>query len=316
MPAPVTEWHNDTYASISPSRPELSAKGKRIVVTGGGAGIGAEIVRSFAVAGATQIAILGRREHKLEATKANIEKEFGGVTISLHAADISKEVDLVKAAKEIGTWDVLVMNAGYLSTPYKVVETDMEDWWKGFEVSGHFCGHFRASTDLIPIQINIKGPALTVRAFIPTKGPEPVVLATSTMAVSLPVAMLPKYSSYIVSKLATIKLNEILQEEHPDVRFITVHPGVVETDMYAKSEMAGLPIDQSEFFLPVLDAAKMQSLIKSPVKLPADFAVWLASKEAEFLRGKFVSCNWDVDEMKTRAEEFSADGIWTAGLNL
>jgi NAD(P)-dependent dehydrogenase (short-subunit alcohol dehydrogenase family) len=99
------------------------------------------------------------------------------------------------------------------------------------------------------VQINIKGPALTVRAFIPTKGPEPIILGTSTMAVALPPAMLPRYSSYVVSKLATIKLNELLQEEHPDVRFVTVHPGVVETDMFTKSEMAGLPIDQSEYSL-------------------------------------------------------------------
>ena len=252
MPAPVAEWHNDTYASISPSRPELSAKGKRIVVTGGGAGIGAEIVRSFAEAGATQIAILGRREKTLEATKANIEKEFSGVSVSTHTADVSKETDLVKAAKEIGTWDVLVMNAGYMPTPSKIVETDMEDWWKGFEVSNYLCEYFRACTNLISIQINVKGPALTVRAFIPTKGPEPVVLGTSTMAVAFTGAMLPRYSSYVVSKLATIKVNEILQAEHPDVRFVTVHPGVVETDMFTKSEMAGLPIDQSEFLLQVL----------------------------------------------------------------
>ena len=139
MPAPVAEWRNDTYPSISPSRPELSAKGKRIVVTGGGAGIGAEIVRSFAAAGATQIAILGRRANLLEATKAKIEKEFGGVNVSTHTGDISKEADLMKAAKEIGNWDVLVMNAGYLSTPAKVVDANMEDWWKGFEASSHLC---------------------------------------------------------------------------------------------------------------------------------------------------------------------------------
>ena len=144
IPAPVAEWHNDTYASISPTRPELSAKGKRIVVTGGGAGIGVEIVRSFAIAGAARIAILGRRQKLLEATKAKIEKEFGGVNISTHAADVSKEADLVKAAKEIGTWDVLVMNAGYLSTPTRVVEVDMEDWWKGFEVSSYLSGQFKA----------------------------------------------------------------------------------------------------------------------------------------------------------------------------
>jgi hypothetical protein len=32
--------------------------------------------------------------------------------------------------------------------------------------------------------------------------------------------------------------------------------------------------------------------------LPAHFAVWAASPEAEFLHGRFVLANWDVDEMK------------------
>lgn len=39
------------------------------------------------------------------------------------------------------------------------------------------------------------------------------------------------------------------------------------------------------------------------VSLPASFNVWLASPEARFLRGKFVWCNWDVDELKAQATE-------------
>lgn len=33
------------------------------------------------------------------------------------------------------------------------------------------------------------------------------------------------------------------------------------------------------------------------IKMPAHFAVWLASREADFLHGKFVWAHWDVDEM-------------------
>lgn len=39
------------------------------------------------------------------------------------------------------------------------------------------------------------------------------------------------------------------------------------------------------------------------VSLPAHFHLWLASPEAEFLKGKFVWINWDVEELKAHADE-------------
>jgi hypothetical protein len=39
------------------------------------------------------------------------------------------------------------------------------------------------------------------------------------------------------------------------------------------------------------------------VSLPASFNVWLASPEADFLKGKFLWTNWDVDELKAQAKE-------------
>lgn len=128
------EWHNDTYPAISPTRPELSAKGKTIVITGGGSGIGAETVRAFALAGAATIAILGRREQLLLDTKSTVEKEFPATKIDTYAADVCNEGDLQRAAKRIGAWDVLVQNAGYMAKRGKIAESDVADWWKAFEV--------------------------------------------------------------------------------------------------------------------------------------------------------------------------------------
>jgi hypothetical protein len=40
------------------------------------------------------------------------------------------------------------------------------------------------------------------------------------------------------------------------------------------------------------------------VELLAQFTVWAASPEAEFTKGKYLWVNWDVDEIKTKREEF------------
>ena len=50
------------------------------------------------------------------------------------------------------------------------------------------------------------------------------------------------------------------------------------------------------------------------MSLPGSFNVWLASPEAQFLKGKFLYANWDVDELKARAEEIKTSGQLSIGL--
>ena len=59
---------------------------------------------------------------------------------------------------------------------------------------------------------------------------------------------------------------------------------------------------------------EVEVLILATVRLPADFMVWVTSPEARFLRGKFVYANWDVDELKARAEEIEATPILTSNV--
>ncbi|KAK1092522.1 hypothetical protein LTR48_004178, partial [Friedmanniomyces endolithicus] len=75
-PSLTSEWHDKTYPAIDPKRPELSAKGKTIVISGGGSGIGRGIAQAFALAGASAIAILGRRQALLEETKLLIASKL------------------------------------------------------------------------------------------------------------------------------------------------------------------------------------------------------------------------------------------------
>jgi NADP-dependent 3-hydroxy acid dehydrogenase YdfG len=134
-PAPVTEWHNDTYDAINPKRPELSQAGKTVVITGAGQGIGREIAGAFAEAGASNIHVLGRTKQTLEETKTIVEKSNPNTKVAVHVADVVDKVAVEKAAREIGSWDVLVANAGYIPVPNSILESDADEWWKTFEVS-------------------------------------------------------------------------------------------------------------------------------------------------------------------------------------
>lgn len=137
-PAPVTNWHNDTYDAIDPKRPELSQLGKNIVVTGAGSGIGREIVHAFAEARASNIHILGRTERSLEETQALIQQKYPNTKVIVHVADILDDVAVEEAARQIGSWDVLVANAGYIPKPELIETSDPDEWWKTFEVLKSF----------------------------------------------------------------------------------------------------------------------------------------------------------------------------------
>lgn len=107
-------------------------------------------------------------------------------------------------------------------------------------MTGPTAGHFRFDT----FQINVKGSFITAQAFLPTRGKNSVLIGVSTGAVTLPAAMLTPASSYAGSKYALLKVMEIMAAEFEDVHVVTIHPGVVETNMFEKSGMAGkLPTD-------------------------------------------------------------------------
>jgi len=56
-------------------------------------------------------------------------------------------------------------------------------------------------------------------------------------------------------------------------------------------------------------------LIRSSiVSLPSGFLVWAASPEAEFLKGRVLWSNWDIDELKAQKAEFEDTSKFMVGL--
>lgn len=186
-----------------------------MVIKGGG--IGAGITRAFAVAGSTQIAIVGRRQEVLAATAKELENSFKGLKVLTCVADVSKkdQVDAAfdSAAQHFGSIDVFVDNAGYISTG-PVTELDSDSAWAVFET-------------------NMRGSIYTARAFARTaRRDHAVVIDVSSIAAIMP--PIPTGASYSASKLAATKIWECYAAENPNHRVVSIQPGQIETDM-AKS---------------------------------------------------------------------------------
>jgi NADP-dependent 3-hydroxy acid dehydrogenase YdfG len=298
FPSPTKTWHTVAYPSIDPSLPALSSANKNIVISGGGSGMGPEIAKAFAQSGAASIALLGRTEATLLETKQQIEAKHPSTKVATYVADIisapALEQALAAHAKAFGKLHVLVANAGYMASGRSIVDSDAEDWWKGFEV-------------------NVKGNFNLVRAFLPHAVSDAVVLNTNTAAAHAP--YFAGMSGYSGSKMAGAKLFEYLHYEYPEMFVLNIQPGVIQTGMTAKAVEAGvdLPFDDGE-----LDHAAYfnEAMLTSSVivNLPASFMVWAASKEAKFLNGRFAWANWDVDELKAAAAEIEAGNRFTIGL--
>lgn len=74
------------------------------------------------------------------------------------------------------------------------------------------------------------------------------VLALTSQPAAFPVAHVPGASGYMASKLAQIKVIEYLAAEQPSLFAATVHPGICDTAVLAKSgaKPHEVPLDQSK----------------------------------------------------------------------
>ena len=268
-----------------------------MVVTGGGTGIGAETARYFAEAGASQIALLGRREQPLLDTKTSIETSFADVEIFVASTDITKSGEVDKAfAKFVGDGKIhiLVSNAAIMGPKVSAKDANGEEFGEA-------------------IHQNLKGSFTVAQAFLRYASTDAVVIDVSSFAAHL--NLLPGFASYSIAKLAIFRLWDSVAFENPELCVFHIQPGVVDTAM--NKEAGGVDAvgfaDNGKWERRFAEEEILEADLDS-VSLPASFNVWLASPEARFLKGKFVWANWDVDELKANAKAIETSMQLSIGL--
>lgn len=199
-----------THEIESPQMTTLA--GKRVLVTGGGTGIGAACAVALAAAGA-RVIIAGRREDKL---KEVVAKGPQDQPIAFQVADVADRADVERLFQRIesdlGGIDILVNSAGVNVAKRKVSELAPEDWDK-------------------LVQVNATGAFNCIKAVLPQmrQRQDGVIINICSVAGlrGNPLGGV----AYNASKFAMRALGLTVGEEERDqkIRVTNIHPGEVET---------------------------------------------------------------------------------------
>jgi NAD(P)-dependent dehydrogenase (short-subunit alcohol dehydrogenase family) len=193
----------------------LRLDGKRALITGATKGIGADIARTFAAAGATLV-LSGRDEAELAAAHTALADEFG-TEIDTAAVDLAQPDGPARLAElavaAFGGLDILVNNAG-ISHPQPVVDTDPD--------------LFDAT-----MAVNLRAPALLAAAVGRAMVHQGTGGSIITVASAAALAPLPDHYAYCASKAGLVMATKVLARElgKHGIRANSVCPTVVLTDM-------------------------------------------------------------------------------------
>lgn len=94
---------------------------------------------------------------------------------------------------------------------------------------------------------------VAIHSFLPHRNSGAVIVGVTAGMVNLPASLTAAVgcSAYVSSKMAQIMLLNYVAAENPDVMVVSVHPGVVMTDMLKelgiKEEELAIPVDTGQF---------------------------------------------------------------------
>lgn len=267
----------------------VAEKNLRIVITGGGSGIGAALARAFSSDG-HRVIICGRRASRLkEVAEAN-------TNIDRFVCDVSDEDDVVAFSdfvrQKYDCVDVLINCAGLFGAIGRFDKTDSQLWKATFEINvfGAYlvtkhCLDLLLRSDVKKI-INFSGGG----AFGP----------------------FPNYSAYAVSKAAVVRFSENLAAELGGLGVLVncVAPGFVATEIHNATFDAGEGVAGEQFRFTM---AKLQDG-SVPMGVIIHCVRFLISRESGGLTGKTISASfdkWHSEAFQSSIKQITESDLYT-----
>jgi NAD(P)-dependent dehydrogenase (short-subunit alcohol dehydrogenase family) len=186
-----------------------------------------------------------------------------------------------KLGRLAAPWDVLVLCPGTQEPVGAFAECKFREWEESIRVN--FTGQLEIIHELLPKRSRLSSRMPTVLLFAGG--------GTNNAPVN--------YSGYIISKIALIKMCELLDAEIPDTRFVIVGPGWVATKIHEATLQAGPRVGPN--YQRTIE--KLRSDECTPMHTVLDCCDWLIEAPRQAVGGRNFSTVfdlWGTDELIQR----------------
>ena len=195
--------------------------------------------------------------------------------VKLFKCDVGKAPSLRKACAQLrlkaSPWDYLVVCPGTLEPVGAFADCDFDQWAKSLDVN--FTRQIQLVHELLPARHN-KAKHPPVVLFFAGGG-------TNSATVN--------YSAYTISKIALIKMCELLDAEIPDTNFVIVGPGWVKTKIHKATLQAARKAGANY----QKTIAQLSGDECTPMETILDCCDWLAHSPRKVVSGRNFSVVFD-----------------------
>ena len=204
-------------------------------------------------------------------TRSDLVERMEQMGVRVIHCDLAMKSSILQACDQLRSgsspWDILMICPATMKPISPFLQCDFDDWERS--VSVNFTQQMRIAHSLLPARRE-NGEQMPI-----------VILWAGPGTNNAP----PNYSAEIVSKIAQIKMCELLDAEVPDIRTVIVGPGWVKTKIHDETlsagKMAGTNYDTT--------VRKMSSDECTPMDQVIDFLDWAIDQPKEVIGGRNFS---------------------------
>ena len=205
---------------------------------------------------------------------------------NLISCDLSSAESVDKAAARLmhvmGGWDILVFAAGAMEPVGCFADVDFQEWQN--------C-----------LTINLINPLRLLHKLLPFRQEKASVLFFAGGGTNNTPT---HYSGYILSKIASIKMCELLDAEIPDTRFVIIGPGWVKTKIHETTFAAGNQ-NAGPNYTRALEIFKNNSFV--PMDDVVDCCYYLLTTASPAVNGRNFSVQYDKWRESSFEEQLAQD---------